>query len=126
MNEAQNSKPVLWVSVVSWAAASIPIGSSALVGMSAMYIRLSFGRWPVVYLDTVNAPFADIAVTVTALCALALFPAILLLPTVAVIRRVMFVRPAFGLWAVTFAVGWVLAYTLVVWDPTGFIDWVID
>jgi len=125
MNESQNTKRV-WVGALSWVAAFSPVGSAILVVLSATYIRLSFGRWPVVYLDAVNTPFAEIAVTVTALCALALFPAILLLPVVAMIRRVMLVRPAFGLWAVTFVIGWALAYTLVVWDPTGFIDWVID
>lgn len=125
MDETQNTERA-WVDGVSWVAALIPVGSALLVAISAAYIRLSLGRWPVVYLDNVDAPFAEVAVTVAAVCALALFPTVFLLPLVAVVRRVMFVRPAFGLWALTFVIGWTLAYAVVVWDPTGFMDWVLD
>ena len=78
------------------------------------------------YMDTVQGPLADVAVTVTAFSAVALFPSILLLPAVAVLRGSSSVRPVLGRWSALFVLGWVAAYTLVVFDPTGFIDWVLD
>lgn len=94
--------------------------------LSAAYVRLSLGRWPVVYHDSIHARFGEAAVTITGLSLVALIPSLLLLPIVAVGRALSGIRPVFGRWAVWFTIGWLVALFLIRWDPTGFIDWVFD
>jgi hypothetical protein len=97
-----------------------------VIVLSAAYVRLSFGRWPVVYRDSINVRFGEAAMRMTALALVALLPSIVLLPIVVIGRRLSGIRPVLGRWAVWFTVGWLVALVLIRWDPTGFIDWVMD
>jgi hypothetical protein len=115
-----------WAFAASWFAACIPPCLILAIGVSAAYVRLSLGRWPVVYRDTVHAPFAEAAIVLAAISAYALFPSALLLPLVSVGRALSGVRPVFGRWAIYFVIGWLTAFFLMRWDPYGFIDWIID
>jgi hypothetical protein len=115
-----------WIVAASWFAACVPTALMIVIVFSAAYVRLSFGRWPVVYHDSINGRFGEAAVKMTALSLVALLPSILILPIIAVGRRLSGVRPVFGRWAVWFTIGWLVALLLIRWDPTGFIDWVMD
>jgi hypothetical protein len=96
------------------------------IALSAAYIRLSFGRWPVVYRDSVGVRFSEAAVMLTGLSLLALVPSILLLPIVAIGRALSGMRPILGRWAICLTITWLVGLFLIRWDPTGFIDWVLD
>jgi hypothetical protein len=115
-----------WVLAASWFAACVPPCLILAIVVSASYVRLSFGRWPVVYRDSVDATFAETAIALTAISALALLPTAMLLPLVAAGRALSGVRPVFGRWAICLAIGWLAAFLLVRWDPNGFINWVMD
>jgi hypothetical protein len=110
----------------SWVAACIPAALLIAIAISAAYIRLSFGRWPAVYRDSVHARFSEAASNVAAICVFALLPTILLLPVVAVGRALAGIRPVLGRWAVWLTIGWIAVFLLIRWDPTGFLDWVVD
>lgn len=115
-----------WVTAVSWVVAAVPavlIGATSIV---AAYIRLSLGRWPIVYHDDVHAPFAGVAISIAVLCVFALLPSLLLLPAMVIIRAASVTRPLLGWWAVCFAITWLAAFALMRWEPTGFLDWLID
>ena len=111
---------------LSWIVASLPTTALAALSFSAVYIRIVFGRWPVVYLDTVPGRFTNVATTVAGLSVFALVPAILFLPIMALLRGVTRVRPILGRWSVMLAITWIVAAAMVVWDPYGFVDWAID
>jgi hypothetical protein len=93
----------------------------SVITLAAAYIRLSFGRWPVVYHDSVSVPFVEAVVTL-----LALPLSILLFPIAAAGRALSGIRPVLGRWALCFTIGWLVALFVIRWDPTGFIDWLLD
>jgi len=97
-----------------------------VIALSAAYIRLSFGRWPVVYRDSVSVPFVEAVVTLTALSVVALLMSITLVPIVAAGRALSGIRPILGRWALCFTIGWLIAFFLIRWDPTGYLDWLLD
>jgi hypothetical protein len=115
-----------WVLAASWFAACIPPCLILAIVLSAAYIRLSFGRWPVIYRDSVHARFAETAITLTAISVIALLPSALLLPLIAAGRALSGIRPVLGRWSGYLAIGWLIAFLLCRWDPNGFIDWVLD
>jgi hypothetical protein len=114
-----------WVVGASWFVASVPPALMIVVTLSAAYIRLSFGRWPVVSRDSVSVPFVEAVVMLTANSLLALGLSILLLPIVVAGRALSGIRPVLGRWALCFTIGWLTALFLIRWDPTGFIDWLL-
>ena len=96
-----------WIAAASWFAACVPTALISVIVLSAAYVRLSFGRWPVVYHDSIDGRFGEAVVTMTALSLVALLPSILVLPIVAVGRALSGIRPVFGRWAVWFTMdGW--------------------
>lgn len=115
-----------WIVAASWFAACLPTALMIVIVLSAAYVRLSLGRWPVVYFDSINGRFGEAVVMMAALSLVSVLPSILLLPIVAVGRRLSGIRPVLGRWALWFMIGWLVAFSLIRWDPTGFIDWVID
>ena len=115
-----------WVTVASWTVAAVPAALTGVTSIAAGYIRLSLGRWPIVYHDHVHAPFAGLAIGMATVCVLALLPSLLLFPAMVVIRTTSRTPPVLGWWAVCFAITWLAAFALIKWEPTGFLDWLID
>jgi hypothetical protein len=112
--------------VASWIVAFVPVCLALAIIVSEAYVRLSLGTWRVAYRDTVHARFAGATAHLTVISALAVLPSTVLLPIVGLSRFLLRVRPVFGRWTACFSIGWVVAFLLVMWDPTGFVDWVMD
>lgn len=114
------------VEVGSRIVAALPLLCAAVIFAAAIYIRLSFGRWPVVYRDSVETTYAELAVAGTALAffGLVLLP-ILALATV-LARWLTGLRPLLGRWFVVFTVSWLTVLAYLRWDPQGFVAWLID
>ena len=120
------SHPHGWIVVLTRMVACVPTCLILAIVIPAAYIRMSLGRWPVVYFDSDAAPFAALASNVAAFAMVVVLPSVLLLPSVALIRSAFSARPAFGRWAACFAMTWLLAIAIIIYDPTGFLDWVMD
>jgi hypothetical protein len=82
-----------WVVSASWFVASVPAALLIVIVLAAAYIRLSFGRWPVVYRDSVSVPYVEAVVTLTALSLVAFLMSIALVPIVAAGRALSGTRP---------------------------------
>jgi hypothetical protein len=114
------------IGIVSYVVSGLPFVALAGLCGAAAYIRSYFGRWPVVYRDSVNAPFEGLAVSVTNRIVLAVVPLLLAALLIALVRWAGRVRPVLGIWASVFVVGWVLVFGLVWLDPVGFVTWSMD
>ena len=118
----------VWLGFPLSAAAIIPWASIILFYAFAAIVRLSLGRWPVVYRDSVRLPlliecFFPYLLVVMMWC-------LWIVPVVAVIwiplriklnatRRLLTV-------SLVLAVGWLIEMSLVWADPWAFLEWYLD
>jgi len=113
--------------VMTTVLAAIPWAALFAMAAAAIYVRLGFGRWPVVYMDDVNLPFVNAVSTVTVVAAISLIPSLLLFVVVVVAGWVAGLRPFLTRAMLIFIVGWVTAMAALRWTAIGtFLDWVMD
>ncbi len=93
---------------------------------SALYTRARLGHWPITFFDNPKDPL--ILLTSYPLI-LSVFSVVLVLPATLILlaaRQVRGVRPAFDKWAGAGLVGVVVYYLVVLPDPFGYLNWLLD
>lgn len=104
----------------------LPWLAGFVLASAAAYIRLSFGRWPRAFRDSVDVPFENLAVLATIAATVSPVIIVLLVLLLLLLRGVLGVRPIFNRWVVSALVGSLVVYLVAIWDPSGFVEWTFD
>jgi hypothetical protein len=95
-------------------------------GANAPQSRASFGRWPRSVLDDSK----DVLIQATAYpLLLSVFSVVLVVPATLILlamRQASSIRPTFDKWAGAALVGAVVYYLVVLADPFGYLNWLLD
>ena len=112
---------------VSTVLAALPWTALFLLASAATYVRLGFGRWPVVYMDNVTLPLIGVATTVTVLAAVSLIPLLALFGVLLPVRALLRLPVLRAQSTLVFVAGWMAAFVAIQWTALGgFLDWVMD
>jgi hypothetical protein len=111
---------------ISFIGGVLPWLAVLAVTLSELYVRITFGRWPRMYLDSPDFPLTGAAALVVMFADLGrpgMIPVALLLPMVRLGLRA---RPVFNRWTVLCLTGTSVLYLFLKIDPYGFLDWAYD
>ena len=107
--------------------AALPWTALLLLVAAATYVRLGFGRWPVMYMDNVSLPLIGAVTTATVLAAVSLIPLLILFCVLLPVRGFLGLPVLFSRSSLVFVAGWVIAIAALRWTAIGgFLDWVMD
>ena len=104
----------------------IPWFAGLSLALAAAYVRLEFGGWPRVYIDSVDAPLSNLAAQVAVISTFSLLFIVVLTLLLLLARRILGIRPVLNAWVASAIVGCVVVYLISFWDPFGFVAWAID
>jgi hypothetical protein len=111
---------------VSRVAGGLPWVAVLAIWLCGLYVRLRFGRWPRIYVDSPEFLFSDGAAIVAALAALS-WPAMVAVAVLLPLVRASFhARPVFNRWVVSAGTGTLVLWLLWKLDPYGFLAWAFD
>lgn len=96
------------------------------ITISGCYVRLTFGRWPRVYLDSPDVTLAKEAGTVAALAALSCPAMACVASLLLVVRVALRARPVLDRWVFASLLGTIVLYLLPRLDPYDFLGWALD
>lgn len=94
--------------------------------LSGLYVRVAFGRWPLVYRDSPKGLLTGVAAVVAAIIALACPAVVTVAVLLPIVRLAYRARPVFNGWVLSSFVGSIALYLLVKTDPYGFLEWAFD
>jgi hypothetical protein len=121
-----NSGLPRWVVRASQALGAWPWLALALSTVGALYIRVSFGRWPRVFQDSPSDPLVDVVAYVSLLAIFSTAAIPPLAVVVFVLRAATHTRPALDRTVASALVGSALMYAVVQLDPRGYVTWLFD
>lgn len=118
-----------WLGILLRIAAAVPWVSIVLLYSLAVYVRMSFGRWPVPMIDSVHLPIL-IECFFPFVFVFLILPGFLYMPIFAAI----WIPLCYGFKArrhllsvsLVLMAGWLVELMLVLTDPWGFISWYGD
>jgi hypothetical protein len=107
--------------------AALPWAALFVLNAAATYVRVGFGRWPVIYMDNVTLPFIDAVATATVLAAVSLVPVLVLFCVLLPVRFFVGLPVLVSRSSLVFLAGWVITIAALKWTAIGgFLDWVMD
>jgi hypothetical protein len=105
---------------------ALPLASAFAFLIFFAHVRLTLGRWPVVYRDNPHGGLIDVEQVLATLTYLAAVAALVLWPVASGLAALFLGRSIFFRRLFVFLAGWALLYSLFVFDPTGSIEWFVD
>ena len=105
---------------------ALPLAAAAAFLVFFLHIRLTLGRWPVVYRDDPRGWLISVEEVLATLTYLAAVAAVALWPIASGLTGLFLGRAIFLRRLVVFLAGWVLLYVLFSFDPTGSVEWFLD